>query len=291
MSNYDHCEIDISDSLIYHGFEIEEMPRIGEVPGYVRLIYDFEVPGGKSITPTFVIPSEEEDVGSENTFLNLAFHLGLAELIRYAKPYRIKTIVIEPFGLSKEQIKWWEEYYNCYMTQVSKNTKNTDNTGELDNLKADDSVQKIKVVASDEDILPCAGFSVEVQKNKKWQVLLKNVFQISHIDLNIDNDNTGLKESNKDIEKEFPWMAESEKDYKVEILHIQDEALIEAHIDEEYFLSLAFAATIWAYIREESIFTIKTSKEFLSSGDIDAFNQFIQYEKIYIGSGTEIERQ
>ena len=253
-----------SSCLIYHGFEIEEMPRLGSVPGYVRLIYDFEIPGISQYAPEFVIPSEEEDVGSEDTFINLAFHLGMAELMQYCYNTEIKTVVIEPFGLTKNQIMWWNDIYNSAINSTMTN------------------VSLRKLLAYEEDVLPSAGFSAEGSKNNKWNVLLNTFIQIPLKEKNTEKSGTCDKSTDEEIENEFPWMADCEKNRQVEIIRRVDSDLFHKKNEKADFYVNAFAATIWAYIREQSYFTIST---IATADDLQGFRD---YEEAYIGSGTEI---
>ncbi len=91
--------------FIYHGFEIEEEP------GVVGITYDFEIPGLARFTPFWEIPCEKESLCEDEDFLNMVFSLGMVELISYWKIACPGEVVIEPFGLSKEQIAWWKSLY------------------------------------------------------------------------------------------------------------------------------------------------------------------------------------
>lgn len=91
--------------FIYHGFEI------AEEPGKVCLTFDFEIPGLASFAPSWEIPCNREELGEDETFLHMVFSLGLVELISYWKIACPKEVIIEPFGLSGEQIAWWKSLY------------------------------------------------------------------------------------------------------------------------------------------------------------------------------------
>lgn len=91
--------------FLYHGFEISEEP------GKVCITYDFEIPGLSSFTPQWEIPCEKENMGEDETFLNMVFSLGMVELVSYWKIACPKEVVVEPWGLSEEQVKWWKRLY------------------------------------------------------------------------------------------------------------------------------------------------------------------------------------
>ncbi len=91
--------------FIYRGFEVTEEP------GKVCITYDFEIPGLSSFAPTWEIPCDKENIGEDEKFLNMVFSLGMVELISYWKITCPPEVVIEPYGLTKEQIAWWKSLY------------------------------------------------------------------------------------------------------------------------------------------------------------------------------------
>lgn len=91
--------------FIYHGFEITEEP------GKVCLTYDFEIPGLASFEPRWEIPCNRENLGEDDTFLNMVFSLGMVELISYWKIACPREVIVEPWGLTEKQIKWWKRLY------------------------------------------------------------------------------------------------------------------------------------------------------------------------------------
>ncbi|MCH5280751.1 MAG: hypothetical protein J1E61_04720 [Lachnospiraceae bacterium] len=94
--------------FIYHGFEVEDDEE------KVVITYDFEIPGLSSFAPSWEIPlpdSEKAIDRDDDVFLNLAFSLGMVELISYWKIACPKEVIIEPCGLDEEQIAWWKRLY------------------------------------------------------------------------------------------------------------------------------------------------------------------------------------
>ena len=94
--------------FIYHGYQIkEEKERI-------CLEYDFEIPGLSSFHPTWEFPKKDEEnrkYADDSTFRNLAFSLGMVELISYWKIACPPKVIVEAGDLTAEQILWWKDLY------------------------------------------------------------------------------------------------------------------------------------------------------------------------------------
>lgn len=94
--------------FIYHGYQIkEEKERI-------CLEYDFEIPGLSSFHPTWEFPKKDEEnrkYADDSTFRNLAFSLGMVELISYWKIACPPKVIVEAGALTAEQILWWKDLY------------------------------------------------------------------------------------------------------------------------------------------------------------------------------------
>lgn len=94
--------------FIYHGYQIkEEKERI-------CLEYDFEIPGLSSFHPTWEFPKKDEEnrkYADDSTFRNLAFSLGMVELISYWKTACPPKVIVEAGDLTAEQILWWKDLY------------------------------------------------------------------------------------------------------------------------------------------------------------------------------------
>lgn len=64
--------------------------------------------------PCFEIPSRpfyHWDEMPKPLLDNLVFHIGMIELVSYWKIACPKTVIIEPFALDEEQVKWWKRLY------------------------------------------------------------------------------------------------------------------------------------------------------------------------------------
>ena len=94
--------------FIYHGYQIkEEKERI-------CLEYDFEITGLSSFHPTWEFPKKAEEnrkYADDSTFRNLAFSLGMVELISYWKIACPPKVIVEAGALTAEQILWWKDLY------------------------------------------------------------------------------------------------------------------------------------------------------------------------------------
>ena len=94
--------------FIYHGYQIkEEKERI-------CLEYDFEILGLSSFHPTWEFPKKDEEnrkYADDSTFRNLAFSLGMVELISYWKIACPPKVIVEAGALTAEQILWWKDLY------------------------------------------------------------------------------------------------------------------------------------------------------------------------------------
>lgn len=93
--------------FIYESYDIEESA------GNVVLTYHFSVPGLRDFAPQWTLPMPEEPVlkPSDPIFRNLAFSLGLVELISYWKIACPPTVTVKCGYLDEEQIHWWKQQY------------------------------------------------------------------------------------------------------------------------------------------------------------------------------------
>lgn len=95
------------DTFIYKSYEILDQ---GEE---IILNYTFEIPGLTTFTPKTKIFKKEILVNNiEDEFIsNLAFHIGLIELISYWKCTCSPNVIIECGFLNDEQINWFKKLY------------------------------------------------------------------------------------------------------------------------------------------------------------------------------------
>ena len=71
---------------------------------YIHKILFVFFTGLSSFAPCWEIPCERENLGEDETFLNMVFSLGMVELVSYWKTACPKEVIVEPWGLSEEQV-------------------------------------------------------------------------------------------------------------------------------------------------------------------------------------------
>lgn len=91
-------------TFIYDHFEIEETEN------NIKITYFFEIPDLEHFEPTLEIPKSNFNTDKE-TIEELAFHVGLVELISYWKCACPKEVIIHCGHLEQEQIKWFKKLY------------------------------------------------------------------------------------------------------------------------------------------------------------------------------------
>ena len=80
----------------------------------IDLVYSFNIDNKYFFYPSVTIPQKPfflKDVLKEEKIKNIAFNIGMVELISYWKAACPEEIIIKPFYLDEEQIKWWKNLY------------------------------------------------------------------------------------------------------------------------------------------------------------------------------------
>lgn len=97
-------ELSKYDTFIYDHYEIEDLKNS------IKITYYFDIPNLEKFTPTIEIPKKEEK--QINSFVKeLAFHIGMVELISYWKCCCPKNVIINCGYLTEEQIAWFKKLY------------------------------------------------------------------------------------------------------------------------------------------------------------------------------------
>lgn len=94
--------------FIYKGYELEEDSC------ECRITYRFEIEGLSSFAPTWRFPKAKGDTrpwAEDALMREMAFSLGMVELISYWKIACPPQTVVEGAALSREQIEWWKDLY------------------------------------------------------------------------------------------------------------------------------------------------------------------------------------
>ena len=96
--------------------------------GALSLAFDFNLDDRYHFRPTLEIPAKpffDWDNLPENLLQRLAFQIGMTELVSYWKIAGPKKVVVKPFVLTENQIKFWKKlYYNglgefLYLNSIS----------------------------------------------------------------------------------------------------------------------------------------------------------------------------
>lgn len=94
-------------SFVYKNFEVKD-----ESDKYVLKFY-FEIPGLESFNPSIEIEKKDFKNTDKKTIENIAFNIGLVELISYWKCACPKNVFIDCGYIDNFQIKWFKKnYYN-----------------------------------------------------------------------------------------------------------------------------------------------------------------------------------
>lgn len=90
--------------------------ELEEDDAQVCLQYFFEIPGLSEFTPRWVFPKalgDQSRYGENKTFRQMAFSLGMVELVSYWKIACPPNVLVEAGTLDEKQIAWWKNlYYN-----------------------------------------------------------------------------------------------------------------------------------------------------------------------------------
>lgn len=91
----------------YHSFEVSETSE------EIILHFHFEISGLAEFHPELKLFKKSLNLKSINsaTVQNLAFHIGLVELISYWKPTCSPKVIIHCGQLTEDQINWWKKLY------------------------------------------------------------------------------------------------------------------------------------------------------------------------------------
>lgn len=93
--------------FIYKNYKISENENL------IKIEYNFEIPNLEKFTPTIEIEKGNIEFTSVNKdyIKNMAFNIGMVELISYWKCVCPKKVIIECGELNKEQINWFKKLY------------------------------------------------------------------------------------------------------------------------------------------------------------------------------------
>ncbi|MFO8087825.1 MAG: hypothetical protein R6T91_08530 [Bacteroidales bacterium] len=93
-------------AFIYEGFTLSRKN------GQIRLKFDFRLDDSYRFQPAMTLRSSQDTSHlSDAQIRELAFHIGMVELISYWKAACPKKVIIKPYKLSKPQINFWKKLY------------------------------------------------------------------------------------------------------------------------------------------------------------------------------------
>ena len=93
-------------TFVYHGYKIDLTSEL------CKIQYHFEIEGLTEFHPEWHFKLDGDFVAEDKNLIdNLAFSLGMVELISYWKAVCSPKVVVKPHGLSAEMVKWWKALY------------------------------------------------------------------------------------------------------------------------------------------------------------------------------------
>ncbi len=142
--------------FIYEGFDI----LINEVS--VNIEFKFNLSDKYFFSPAIKIPKKNfciPDSINESKLYNIAFHIGMIELISYWKAACPPKIIIKPYFLDKKQINWWKNlYFNGLAEFFYLNSINTDIDSFVEIIADSDNELSVDTFdAADSTIIPVGG--------------------------------------------------------------------------------------------------------------------------------------
>lgn len=274
--------------FIYHGFEI------AEEPGKVSLTFDFEIPGLSSFAPTWEIPCDREDLGEDETFLNMVFSLGMVELISYWKIACPREVVIEPYGLSREQISWWKSLYFNGLGEFYYTNGIVENEEDFMDIIADGEVW---LPEGEAVVDPAGGCLVPVGGGKDSSVSLELLRQWKEKNFcYIINPRGATIDSAAAAGYGEDRIIAVKRTLDANMLRLNKEGYLNGHTP--FSAIVAFSATIAAYLHGLTYIVLSNESSANESTVKDSYvnhqysksfqfeKDFHAYEKQYLGSGT-----
>lgn len=141
----------------YNSYEVYEDDEA------INLVYEFEIPGLSKFHPKHRILKKNfkvKDIDSDYV-KNMAFHIGLIELISYWKCVCPPQVVIKCGYINAEQIDWWKKVYFYGLGELFYTNNIKTNINEFLNIRCEADVKPIEydtiMDESDGYIVPIGG--------------------------------------------------------------------------------------------------------------------------------------
>ncbi|MBN2614166.1 MAG: hypothetical protein JXR71_00600 [Bacteroidales bacterium] len=158
----------------YQGFSIERNRDS------LHIRYDFDLSGKFSFHPELeLIPRDiyNLDTINDETLQNLAFHIGMVELISYWKAACPPKVIIKSYYLDAEQVRWWKKlYFHGLGEFFYLNDIDTDMESFMNIESGSETVRISDISLSDEKVLvPVGGgkdsvVTLEILRNSGFQI-------------------------------------------------------------------------------------------------------------------------
>ena len=268
--------------------------RIEEEEGWVKLTYDFEIPGLSAFAPTWTLPCKRKGIKEDPVFRNLVFQLGMVELISYWKIACPKEVVIRPAYLCEAQIRFWKHLYYHGLGEFYYVNHITDR---------EESFMEIVTVPGAEAFFPASDTRlsdsclVPVGGGKDSSVsleILKNRFRDNYI--YIINPRGATTESAAVAGYDEAHILSAKRTLDPNMLRLNKEGYLNGHTP--FSAVVAFSATIMAYLagvryivlsnessaNESTVEGSYVNHQYSKSFEFE--RDFHEYEKTYVNSGT-----
>ncbi len=159
-------------------FSFESFSIYDEKYQYI-IRFHFTIDDEHHFYPVHSLPKQNIKSLSENEWNNLAFHIGMVELISYWKAAVPRKVYINPYQLSNAQIKWWKKLYFHGLGEFfyhNRITTSYDDFMEIES-SANDRLPKISPELDDNSVLiPVGGgkdsaVTLELLKQQGFNVI------------------------------------------------------------------------------------------------------------------------
>lgn len=96
-----------------HAFLIYESLNIQYEPGRINIQFEFNLSDDHVFRPqiSMPVPPSLAETINEEEIRNLAFHIGMVELISYWKVACPPEVIIRPYHLNEHQVEWWKKQW------------------------------------------------------------------------------------------------------------------------------------------------------------------------------------
>ena len=289
-------------TFIYGGYNITEDNE------KINIVYDFEVPGLSKFAPTWSFPKKNngsELFSNKRKFRQMVFSLGLVELISYWKIACPPKVIIKCGYLDEDMINWWKSlYFNGLGEFYYTNGIEENEADFMDIVIEYDDIEKASLQGAEEQIEDekyvsdsLNGCLVPIGGGKDSALtlsILKDEKDTNYC--YIINPRGATIETYKAAGYGEEKVIAARRTLDKNMLELNKQGYLNGHTP--FSAIVAFSATIAAYINglkyivlsnessanESTVEGSYVNHQYSKSFQFE--NDFHQYEKKYIGSGT-----